>query len=218
MRYLTAVLLLLLAGVYAQPTANQVVFNLILAQRNAQDYQIHVVGTAQQGGQALTLELTLQRINALELSRLEFAQPDSLAGNIIITEKDQSKNYLALTNQVVVSKGQAGQSRINLNQLTDIRSLLSQDRAEITLLGSENIEGKGMAYVLEIKPKPSSKLQFAKAKVWVLENPWRPYRLQTFDAAGNPLNDLTFTEFQTNLGLSAQKLKALPLDAEVVNK
>lgn len=218
MRRFFASLPLLIALAYAQPTPQEITAALIAVQETAQDYQVRIAGVAQISGQSLSLDVTLQRINALELSRIDFTKPEILAGNAVISEKDQIKNYLALTNQVVVTKGNSSTSRVNLSLLTDIRNVLSPERADIALLGSETIEGQGTAYRLEVKPKPGSRLQFVRAVVWVLEQPWRPYRLQTLDASGKPLNDLLFVQYQTNLGLTPQKLRALPLDAEVVNK
>ena len=213
---LLLVLLALLAMASAQtslPTTNQVLLSFALNQRDMKDFQARIVGTATLAGQSVQLDLTVRRIAELELSRVEFNQPESLAGNIVVSEKGSSKNYLALTNQVVVSKGQT--QRLNIGQLTDFRSTLGSNQNNIKVVASEEIPNLGKAFVLEATP---SNAQFAKVKFWLLESGWKPYRLQTLDAAGTIVNDLTFSEFKTNLGLTPQSLRALPADAEVVNR
>ncbi|MDX2006121.1 MAG: outer membrane lipoprotein carrier protein LolA [Meiothermus sp.] len=209
--------LALSCSVFAQstPTANQVLFNLALSQRGVQDYQMRIAGTASIAGQTVQLDLTVSRISELELTRVEFNKPDSLAGNVVISEKAGDKNYLALTNQVVVSRDKGNGSRLNLGQLTDIRGLVGNQNS-VKLVSSEEIAGRGRVFVLEVIPPNNSPL--AKVRVWVLEQGWQPYRIQTFDVSDGVVSDLTFLEFRTNLGLTPQALQALPADAEVVNR
>lgn len=211
--YLLLALLTIASAQPSLPTVNQVLLAFALNQREVKDFQARIVGTATLAGQSVQLDLTVQRIAELELSRVEFNQPESLAGNIVISEKSSSKNYLSLTNQVVVSKGQA--QRLNIGQLTDFRSTLTNNQNNLKVVASEDIPNLGKAFVLEATP---SNAQFAKVKFWLLESGWKPYRIQTLDATGAVVNDLTFSEFKTNLGLTPQSLRALPADAEVVQR
>jgi outer membrane lipoprotein-sorting protein len=197
----------------ALPSVNQVLLAFALSQREVKDFQTRIAGSATLSGQSVQLDLTVWRIAELELSRVEFNQPQSLAGNVVISEKGTTKNYFSLTNQVVVTRGQA--QRLNIGQITDFRSTLANNQNNLKVMASEEVANLGKALVLEATP---SNGPFAKVKFWLLENGWKPYRIQTLDAEGAVVSDLTLIEYKTNVGMTAQSLRALPADAEVVNR
>jgi outer membrane lipoprotein-sorting protein len=201
-------------------TANDVLNKLEATQKNLKDFRARLVGTAATQDQNLKLDMEVQAIPSLQLVRVKFNAPDTLADNFVIIEKDTVYNYLFLTNQVTVSKinreSVAG-FNFDLSQFGNLTGSIPRDKVNLKLTGTEDTPA-GKAYVLEATPKPNADLNFGRAKVWALENGWRLYRFQAFDEANKLQADLTVSEWKTNLGLTAKALKALPKDAEVVKR
>ena len=79
----------------------------------------------------------------------------------------------------------------------------------------QNTQGGAKVYQLEATAKNGGT---ERNRVWISEQGWRPVRVQLLTSAGRVVTDLTITNYKTNSGLSAAKLKALPKDAEVIRR
>jgi outer membrane lipoprotein-sorting protein len=152
--------------------------------------------------------------------RIQFNAPDTLADNFIIFDKTTISNYLFLTNQVTVTKSSkttVSGVEFNVDQFQDISSFIEKDKVNFKPVTTENTPA-GKAFVLDATPKAKTDLEFSRAKVWIVENGWRPYRYQVWNEKGEEQFNMTFVEWKTNVGLAAKNLRAIPKDAEVIRK
>lgn len=202
------------------PSANDVLARLEATQKNVRDLRARLVGTAETQDTRIKLDLEVQAIPAQELLRVKFNAPDTLADNFFIVDGDRVSNYLFLTNQVTVSslkKSSVAGFNFDPGQFTNFAEALPRDKVIFKPVVAETTPA-GRAYLLEATAKPKADLAFSRAKLWVLENGWRPYRLQSFAQGGAQQADLTVTEWRTNLGLKPATLRAVPRDAEVIRR
>lgn len=218
--FLSSLLLVAPAGAMAQGLSAQDVLDKMTAtSKNVKDLSARITGTTTTVDQKLNLDLEIKAIPSLDLVRVKFNAPDSLADNFIIVDKDKISNYLFLTNQVTVSsrsKASVAGMSLDFSKVTDVTSLIPKDKVNLKMLRTEQTPA-GKAYVIEATPKAKSDLDFAKATVWVVENGWRPYRISGSTAKGETL-DLTVTQWKANTGLNAKDLRAIPKDAEVIKR
>lgn len=203
------------------PSATDIIAKLETTQKSLKDYRARVAGSAEQGDQKLKLEMDVQAIPPLDLVRVKFNAPDSLADNFIIVDKNTVYNYLFLTNQVTITKlntANVGGFNFNFSQFSSFGESFPKDKINFKPVTTESTPD-GKAYVLDATPKPGSKLEFTRVKIWVLDGAWRPQHIQYFDDQGlNPIADITVTKWEPNVGLKAADLRKLPKDAEIIKK
>ncbi len=215
---LTTFSLALATMAMAQTSVDDIIAKVEAQQKTVKDYRARVVGTVEaQSDQKLKLDLEVLAIPSLDLLRVNFTAPDSLADNFFIVDKDTVSNYLYLTNQVTVSKlnkqNVAG-FNFDFSQFTNFSDGLPKNKLNYKPVTTETTPA-GKAFVLEATPKPNSDLEFGRIKTWVLEKEWRPYRVQYFNDKGAQVADITISEYKANIGLKASDLKKIPKDAEV---
>ena len=203
------------------PSAADILSKLEANQKSIKDYRARVAGSAEQGDQKLKLEMDVQAIPAINLVRVKFNAPDSLADNFIIIDKTTVYNYLFLTNQVTITKLNAtnvGGFNFNFSQFSSFSDSLPKDKINFKPVTTESTPD-GKAFVVDATPKAGSNLEFSRVKVWVLDGSWRPQRIQYFDDKGvNPIADITVSKWEQNVGLKATDLRKLPKDAEIIKK
>lgn len=203
------------------PSASDILGKLEVTQKTLKDYRARVAGTAEQGDQKLKLEMDVQAIPSINLVRVKFNAPDSLADNFIIVDKTTVYNYLFLTNQVTITKlnnANVGGFNFNFSQFSSFNDSLPKDKVNFKPVTTESTPD-GKAYVIDATPKAGSNLELSRVKVWVLDGSWRPQRIQYFDDKGvNPIADITVSRWEQNVGLKAADLRKLPKDAEIIKK
>jgi outer membrane lipoprotein-sorting protein len=208
---------LLLSGAASAQTAAEIVAKVDAAQKNVKDVSFKVSGNANFEGGSQKLDLDVQAIPAQSVARVNFNAPDALADNVIVVDKKTVYNYLFLTNQVTVQNTQgAAQSagfNFDVSSFTNASGLLTS-RYNVKLLDTST-QGGAKVYQLEATAKNGGT---ERNRVWISEQGWRPVRVQLLTSAGRVVTDLTITNYKTNSGLSAAKLKALPKDAEVIRR
>lgn len=186
----------------------------------AQDLESHISGKVLSKGKEMSLELTLQTIPALELTRFQFNAPKALQDNVLILEGNKVWNYLSLPNQII----QTSQDKmtklpgmpLDFSKMSDLGKGLAQQDMTFVLRGEENLPD-GKALLLEGRPKTGVKLEFSKLRVWILSGVWRVAKIQAFE--GNTVKaELNISNFKTNQGLKADALQMLPQDAERINR
>ncbi|WP_425147760.1 outer membrane lipoprotein carrier protein LolA [Deinococcus sp.] len=200
-------------------TAADILNKIDAAQKSVKDLSFRLAGNASLDGSAQKIDLTVQSIPASALARVVFAAPDSLADNILVVDRSEVKNYLYLTNQVTVTSvgkaaGNAGFTGIDLTQLSNFSSFLKT--YDVKLVATSGAAGSHL-YTLEGSPK-SAGVSDSRARVFVNEAGWRPTRLQLLDGSGKVTADLNISDYKTNSGLTAARLRQLPKDAEVVKQ
>ena len=212
-------LALLLAPSLAQAqSVDSILSKVAAAQNNVKDISFRVSGTAMLDSGDQKVDLKVQTIPAFSLARVVFNAPDALADNVLIVDNKEVRNYLYLTNQVTVTNVNqaAGQDLggLDLSQLSNLVPAL-KSRYDLKLLGSTGSAGNRL-YQLEANPKTG--VQGGSNRIWITENGWRPTRFQSLSDAGKVVADLSVSEYKTNTGLMAARLRQLPKDAEVIKQ
>jgi outer membrane lipoprotein-sorting protein len=202
-------------------SASDVLGKLETVQKNLKDYKAKAVGTISDDTQKIKLDLDVQAIPALKLTRLTFNAPDTLADNVSIIDNDNFYNYLFLTNQVTITKiakaQVGGVSFGNIGSFGDLQSSIPKEKLDFKPVTMEDT-ANGKAYVVDATPKKGSNLEFGRVKIWALEKSFNLYRVQYFNDKGAMQADLTIPEFKGNVGLKAKDLCKLPSDVEKIVK
>lgn len=213
---LISLTVLALGAVAQAQTAPDIIAKVDAAQKAAKDLSFRLSGTAAFESSTQKIDLTIKSIPAQNLARLQFAAPDALADNIIVTDKNEMRQYMFLTNQITVTPlkqaaGNAGLAGLDFSNLGNTSAMLAG--YDVKLLGSSGSAGSRV-YQLEATPKGGSD----KTRVWITEAGWRPNRIQYVDKSGKTVADLTISNYKVNSGLSAAALRQLPKDAQVVKQ
>jgi outer membrane lipoprotein-sorting protein len=202
-------------------SASDVLGKLESVQKSLKDYQAKAIGTISDETQKIKLDLEVQSIPALKLTRLTFNAPDTLADNVSIIDNDNFYNYLFLTNQVTItkiSKAQVGGVSFgNIGSFGDLQSSIPREKLDFKPVTIEDT-ANGKAYLVDATPKKGSNLEFGRVKVWVLDKSFNLYHVQYFNDKGTMQADLTIPEFKSNVGLKAKDLCKLPSDVEKIIK
>jgi outer membrane lipoprotein-sorting protein len=202
-------------------SASEVLTKLETVQKSLKDYKAKAVGIISDDTQKIKLDLDVQAIPALKLTRLTFNAPDTLADNVSIIDNDNFYNYLFLTNQVTITKiGKAqvgGVSFGNIGSFGDLQSSIPKEKLDFKPVTMEDTPN-GKAYVIDATPKKGIDLAFGRVKIWALEKSFNLYHVQYFNEKGAMQADLTIPEFKSNVGLKAKDLCKLPSDVEKIVK
>jgi outer membrane lipoprotein-sorting protein len=202
-------------------SASEVLAKLETVQKNLKDYKAKATGIISDDTQKIKLDLDVQAIPALKLTRLTFNAPDTLADNVSIIDNDNFYNYLFLTNQVTItkiSKAQVGGVSFgNIGSFGDLQSSIPKEKLDFKPVTMEDTPN-GKAYVVDATPKKGSDLAFGRVKIWALDKSFNLYRVQYFNDKGTMQADLTIPEFKSNVGLKAKDLCKLPSDVEKIVK
>ncbi len=202
-------------------SASEVLAKLETVQKSLKDYKAKATGIISDETQKIKLDLDVQAIPALKLTRLTFNAPDTLADNVSIIDNDNFYNYLFLTNQVTItkiSKAQVGGVSFgNIGSFGDLQSSIPKEKLDFKPVTMEDTPN-GKAYVVDATPKKGSDLAFGRVKIWALEKSFNLYHVQYFNDKGAMQADLTIPEFKSNVGLKAKDLCKLPSDVEKIVK
>ena len=202
-------------------TADSILKNLEATQKGTKDFSAKVSGSTEQNSSKTKFEVTIAGITAAKLTRVDFLAPDALADNFLIIDNQNTYNYQFITNQVTIQKNTdmtaVSGFNLNFNQLNDLQTTFPRDQVDFKPITSETTPA-GKAYILDATPKKTSNVDFDRLKVWVLENGWRVYRTQSFDAKGVLQFDITISDWKVNSGLKASELCKIPKDAEIIKK
>ena len=211
-----AIVIVGLLGHASAQTADEVVSRVQATQKNLKDVAFKVSGQATMEGSAQKIDMDIQAIPAQNVARINFNAPDALADNVVVVDGKKVRNYLFLTNQITEQDANRTSSSGGLNfsfsQFTDAAALLS--RYDVKLVDTQTQSG-AKVFVLEGASKDGGT---ERSRVWITEQGWRPVRVQVLGTSGRVVSDLNITNYKTNSGLSATKLKALPKDAEVIRR
>jgi outer membrane lipoprotein-sorting protein len=200
-------------------SADEIAGKVEAAQKSTKDFSAHIQGQANFDANPQKIDLKISSIPAQSIIRIEFAAPDALADNILILDKKNSYNYLYLTNQITISsleKTKVEGFNFDFARFADFNSNLSRDKFTLKVLPAVQLK-EGKAYILEATPKDLDSGN-GRTRVWILENGWRPIKMQALDTVGKIQADLSFSEWKTNSGLTPKDLKKWPKDAQVIKK
>ncbi len=203
------------------PTIDDLIKRLETAQKTTKDFRAKIIGTVEQDKTKIKIEAGISSILDKKLTRIEFVAPDALADNILIVDNQMVFNYLFLTNQVTVSKSATGTEvggfNFNPSQLNDFNASFPKADLNFEAVKADTTP-VGKAWVVEATPKKKGDLEYSRIKIWVLDNPARVYRFQSFDDKNTVQFDIQIPEWKTNLSLKIADLCKLPRDAEMIKK
>lgn len=204
-------------GAASAQTAQDIINKVDATQKAARDVSFRVSGTANFESQSQKVDMTVKSIPAQSLARIQFAAPDALADNIVVTDSKEVRQYMFLTNQITVTPiskaaNNAGISGLDFNNLSNTSELLKS--YNVKLAGTTGSAGSRV-FQLEATPKSGSA---EKTRVWITEAGWRPNRLQAYDKNGKLVADMTISNYKVNSSLTAATLKALPKDAQIIKQ
>ncbi|GGJ56750.1 outer membrane lipoprotein carrier protein LolA [Deinococcus roseus] len=200
-------------------TADDIMGKVQASQKAVKDVTIKVVGKAELDNGSQSIDLDIQTIPSLNLTRINFNAPDALADNVVVIDKNTVSNYLFLTNQVTVQSAKKARLEgfsFDFTRFADFSTELGKDKFTLKLLSTDTAKD-GKVYVIEATPREQD-LGFTRTRVTITENGWRPLKMQALDSKGKVLADLNFTTWKTNSGLKAAALKSLPKDAQIIKK
>jgi outer membrane lipoprotein-sorting protein len=203
------------------PSVDDLIKRLESAQKATKDFRSKIVGSVEQDGKPIKIEANITGIVDKKLSRIEFVAPDTLADNILIVDNQNIFNYLFLTNQVTVSKSSSGTEvggfNFNPNQLNDFDTAFPRADLDFAAVKADNTSF-GKAWLVEATPKKKGDLEYSRVKIWVLDNPTRVARFQSFDQKNALQIDVQIPEWRVNQNLKIADLCKLPKDAELIRK
>lgn len=200
-------------------TANEVLNKVDQMQKNARDVSFRLTGRLLMEGADQNMDVFVKSLPAKNLARMEFRQPQSLSGDVIVSDPKEVRQYWSMSNQITVTPinraaQQAGMGMgLDFSQLGNAANLSSS--YNVKLLGTSNAGG-GRLFKLEATAKQNP--QAGKAHVWVTDRGWRPTRVQMFDPQGKLMVDLNVNNFKTNSGFSEATIRSLPRGARVVQQ
>jgi hypothetical protein len=187
----------------------------------SRDLQARLVGFVATADQKFPVDVAVRLIVKQDIFRLDFEEPQALADNFLLLSGNKMYNYNFITNTVLVSDARRANAsalgNFDLTSVTRFPKLVPLDKVTLKPTRSEKTP-LGDAYTFEATAKPGSGLLYARAKLWVLESRYRPYRIQAFKPDGSEQFDMTVSEWRYNANLDAKKVTALPKGADVINR
>lgn len=206
--------LIALGGASAQ-SASDIVQKMEDAQKSKSDLSFKLNGSLQMGNSKQALEANVRLLPKSEVTRVEFRQPSSISGDVFVADRNQTRHYGSMSNQIVVSSSRERSNSalgFDLSAVSNAAEL--QKRFDVTLLNTSGKAGD-RSFKLQGKTKTG---QPQTAHIWVSEKTWQPTRVQAFDNKGALLADLTLSDWRSNSGLTDAQLRRLPAGARVVNR
>lgn len=174
-------------------------------------------------GTTIVVELDMMLIPSEELINVFIYQPDALADNMIILDNDTIASYTFLTHQVTLFDASdprafgdiipaAQDSKRTISISFDINQLFAD-------FGVELISGTDedpFVTVLFYSSDPADLIQ----EVWttVETATWLPVALTIYGADDYLFGELTLTDVVLNQGLTAEELRELPFDVEIIDR
>ena len=237
--YISAVLIcfmacfMLFGGGYAQDlTAEEVMEQLELQAGSVKDFETTITGQLMDfSGAALEIEIFLQFLREENVGRAEFIQPDILADNFIVLDKDTVYNYLFLTNQVTVYDATdpnafgglvpaASDSDIDLFIGLDPERLFKGWKGTILdYIEADEDSPVGNLYQIRFDNDFDTTTEVGHVVAWVVDEEWYPYQLEIYvpDTEG-PSASLQFNNLVQDQDLDPLDVAYVPDDAEVIDE
>lgn len=176
-----------------------------------------------QDGTTIAVELDVMLMPQEELVNFFIYQPDALADNMIILDGDTIASYTFLTHQVTLFDTSdprafgdiipaAKDSTRTLEISLDLNTIFADFGVELIAGTDED----PFVTVLFYSHDPESLIQ----EVWatIPTDTWLPAQATVYGADDFMYAELRFTDIATNQGLTADELRELPFDAEIIDR
>ena len=201
---------------------DEVLANLEQTSNNLQDASFLVTGRLIDADtQEFNLEIQVQMIPAENLVRMDFFQPDAVADNVMMVDKDGVYSYNFLTNQITIyslgdsaamggllpASDSGGSYYFTLN-MTELFS-----GYDVSLEGYE----QGL-YNLRFTNKVSEGVTLAYIDVFVDETLWLPTQMLFYNPEDSLLAELNIGDYQVDTGLNPDDVRYLDDTAEIIDE
>jgi outer membrane lipoprotein-sorting protein len=221
--YLMCLLGLVLTPIFAQElSSEEVLAKLEEGANSMQDASFLLTGKLiDTDGQEFPLEVSVQLVPSENLVRADFIQPDAIADNFIILDKDGVYSYNFLTNQVSIynlgdaeafgglfpsaSEGSSYEFTLNMTELFS--------GWNVTLEGYQ--EG---LYQLRFSNTESEDIILGHVDVSVDQETWLPAHMLFYSPEDNQVAELVFNDLRVNQELDPEEIRSIPDDAEILDE
>jgi outer membrane lipoprotein-sorting protein len=222
-RWLLALLSLIILTGYAQElTAEDVLVKLEERSETMQDASFLITGKLiDADAQEFNLEIQVQMIPDENLVRMDFFQPDAVADNFMIIDKDGLYSYNFLTNQVTI---------FNVGDSTALGGILpaSENRGgyQFTLNMTELFAGWNVSldgytdgmYNLHYTNKVTEGVTIGYVDVAVDESLWLPTEMRFYSLEKQLLSELAITNYAIDQNLDPEEVRYIDDTAEVIDE
>lgn len=213
-------------------TAEEIMTELELKAGTVIDFETTITGQLIDfSGAALDIEIFLQFLREENIGRAEFIQPDILADNFIVLDKDTVYNYLFLTNQVTVYDAtdpnafgglipEASDSDIDLFLGLDPDRLFKGWKGTvIDYIEADEDSPVGNLYQLRFDNDFDTTTEVGYIVAWVVDEAWYPYKLEIYvpDTEG-AVASLQFNNLVQDQDLDPLDVAYVPDDAEIIDE
>lgn len=203
------------------PTGAEIMQRLDQDYLAAKDLQARLTGFVATSDQKFPVDVSVRLIVAQDIFRLDFEEPQALADNFLLLSGNKMYNYNFVVNTVLVSDAKRANAsaiaNFDLTSVTRFPKLVPLDKVTLKPTQSEKTPA-GNAYTFEATAKPGVDLLYHKAKLWVLQDKYRPYRIQMFTPEGTIRVQMQVADWRYNANLDPKKLTALPKGVDVINR
>lgn len=226
--------LIVLSTVSAQDmTAEEIMEKIELEAGTVKDIETTMTGQLIDfTGAALDIEIFVQFMREENVGRAEFIQPDILADNFIVLDKDTVYNYLFLTNQVTVYDAtdpnafgglipEASDSDIDLFLGLDPERLFRGWKGTvIEYIEAEEDSPVGNLYQIRFDNNFDTTTDIGYVMAWIVDEEWYPYKLDIFTEldAEFPNASLQFNDVLRDQDFNPLDVVYVPDDAEVIDE
>jgi outer membrane lipoprotein-sorting protein len=222
-RWLLALLSLIVLTGYAQElTAEDVLVKLEERSETMQDVSFLITGKLiDADAQEFNLEIQVQMIPDENIVRMDFFQPDAVADNFMIIDKDGLYSYNFLTNQVTI---------FNVGDSAALGGILpaSENRGgyQFTLNMTELFAGWNVSldgytdgmYNLHYTNKVTEDVTIGYVDVAVDESLWLPAEMRFYSLEKQLLSELAITNYAINQNLDPEEVRYIDDTAEVIDE
>ncbi len=213
-------------------TAEEIIEQLELKAGSVIDFETTITGQLIDfSGAALDLEIFLQFLREENVGRAEFIQPDILADNFIVLDKETVYNYLFLTNQVTVYDAtdpnafgglvpEAADSDIDLFLGLDPERLFLGWSGTVLDYAEAEVNGSTVnLYQLRFDNDFDTTTDMGHIMAWVVDEEWYPYKLEIYMPDQEaPVANLQFNNLIQDQDLDPLDVAYVPDDAEVIDE
>ncbi len=225
----TIILSLILMGLsfgWAQNlTVDEVLDNMQLKAEAIEDIHLLLTGKIiDPDGTEIILEVDISALPKEKVTRAEFYQPDALADNFTILDKDVVYNYVYLTNQATLfsasdpdALGGLLPARENSEDTSFDFNLERLFAGWIASIDSYEETAEGNIYNLRFDNKEED-VVIDHVSVSVYESSWLPTNMIFFKEDNSLFTELYFEDLIVDNGLDIEDLVYIPDDAEIIDE
>jgi len=209
---LAAILLTGCVDQVSEMSADEIASRMEAKQESIEDFSATMVMTSFAGETETTHATIMTKMP--DKTRSEFIEPAELAGTVTVRNGSTMWMYDPAKNQVT-KMALPEDEPFEMDYTSIVKDLM--DENDISYKSTENVGGRS-TYVIEATPRDESKRKFvSKIRVWVDRENWMLLGTEMYDADGNSMVKVEYTDVTLNTGIpDSEFIFEVPEGAEVV--